>query len=85
MRGSVRSLEGKVADREDPSERSRSSQKTMQQRPKVLAARLAAKADVDISSFMEKAADKVQIRENSTAYERRTKPPTASSKRRSTQ
>ena len=66
MRGSVRALEGKVADREDTLRKIQilaEDHATAEAEFEVLAARLAAKADVDISSFMEKAADKVQIRE----------------------
>ena len=66
MRSGVQSLEEQVADREDTLRRIEilaAENAEAEAEFVALSARLAAKADVDISSFMEKAADKVQIRE----------------------
>ena len=66
MRSSVNSLETKVADRTDTLRRIQilaEDHAEAQAEFDALAARLAAQADVDVSSFMEKAADKVQIRD----------------------
>ena len=66
MRSGLQTLEDQVADREDTLRRIEilaAENADAEAEFVALSARLAAKADVDISSFMEKAADKVQIRE----------------------
>ena len=66
MRGSIQSLESKVADREDTLRRIQllaAEHAAAEADFEALASRLASKANVDVSSFMEKAADKAQIRE----------------------
>ena len=66
MRSGLQTLEDQVADREDTLRRIEilaAENAEAEAEFVALSARLAAKADVDISSFMEKAADKVQIRE----------------------
>jgi len=66
MSSGVKTLEAQLADREDTLRRIEilaAENAEAEAEFVALSERLAAKADVDISSFMEKAADKVQIRE----------------------
>ncbi len=66
MRSSIQELEGRVADREDTLRRIEilaAENAAAEAEIDALSQKLASKADVDVSSFMEKAADKVQIRD----------------------
>ncbi len=66
MRSSIQELEGRVADREDTLRRIEilaAENAAAEAEIDALSLKLASKADVDVSSFMEKAADKVQIRD----------------------
>jgi len=66
MRGSIRDLEGRVSDRADTLRRVELlaiDNAAAEAEFDALAKRLATHASVDVSSFLEKAADKVQIRE----------------------
>ncbi len=66
MRSSIQELEGRVVDREDTLRRIEilaAENAAAEAEIDALSQKLASKADVDVSSFMEKAADKVQIRD----------------------
>jgi hypothetical protein len=75
MRAGVQALEAQVAEREDTLRRIEllaADNAEAEAEFVALSEKLAAKADVDISSFMEKAADKVQIREKLDSVRRTT-------------